>query len=128
MGGIIEEVTDYFVAPFGSGSAGDSGEATDQALDPFGATSTIDAAVTSTTGVELGSTDIVPGIKDEDRVVTDYQINTALTPEPRVAPTEIPLPEEPVKKRRRAAKGKQGRRGRDSTILTALNNEPLGGG
>lgn len=57
-----------------------------------------------------------------------FSTTTALTPEPRVAPTAIPLPEEPVSRRRRAAKAKQGRRGRSSTILTALNNEPLGGG
>lgn len=65
-----------------------------------------------------------------DAEIASTTLTTALTPEPeqRIAPTEIPLPEEPVKKRRRAAKAKQGRRGRASTILTALNNEPLGGG
>lgn len=128
MGGIIEEVTDYFVAPFGSGSAGDSGEATDQALDPFGATSAFDEAVTNATGVELGATDLVPGINNTDAAVERVTVATALQPEPRVAPTEIPSPEEPVNKRRRAARNRQGRRGRASTILTALNNEPLGGG
>ena len=96
----------------------------DHFLDPAGATSARDRFVTDTTGINLGATDLIPGIKDNPGEISG--LTSSLTAEARLGDAKIPLPEEAPSKRKRAARLRGKRRGRTSTILS-INDEPLGG-
>lgn len=120
MGGIIEDIT-RAVPIIGDPIA-------DLADDVVGAATNLVGEIPIIGEPIAGVAQGLLGTIGQDEGDANFTTTTALTPEPRVAPTAIPLPEEPVNRRRRAAQARQGRRGRSSTILTALNNEPLGGG
>ena len=105
---------------------------TDQVFDPFGLTS----SVANATGIgraadSVGFTPLTSalGIDTPQSAQNISSVNTPLTPQsdPLTTPTVIPQVEAPVAKRQRAAQSNRARRGRASTIMTAFNNEPLGG-
>ena len=108
----------------------------DQVFDPFGLTS----GVANATGIgraadSVGLTPLTSalGINTPQSAQNISSVNTPLTPQitpqsdPLTAPTVIPQLEAPVAIRQRAAQSNRARRGRSSTIMTAFNNEPLGG-
>lgn len=105
-------------------------EGLDHVLDPFGITSAADQNL-DVLDVGLGATDILPGIAGGgiagDRNAENVTLSPDLQPAPLTEPIAIPEPEPRVAKRQRAARSNRSRRGRSSTIMTAFNNEPLGG-
>jgi len=110
MGGIVSDTLDHLTDPFGL---------TSDILNETGLAGVID---------DIGLTPVTSALGiDTPESIESFNVNPALTPNPLEVPTALPEPEAPVARRQRAARSNRSRRGRASTIMTAFNNEPLGG-